>query len=84
MEENNGELPKCLAQVLKEGHEKTALAVAAHDIGMLVKEVSEKRRVWDGLNAKAQVMKLMGDSDPEVRFESLKTVQEFLRHAFGG
>jgi V-type H+-transporting ATPase subunit H len=84
MEDNNGELVKCLATVLQESKEKVVLAVAAHDVGVLVKEVPEKRRVWDGLQVKARVMELMGDSDPEVRYESLKAVQEFLRYAFGG
>ncbi|KAF3908835.1 hypothetical protein AA313_de0205952 [Arthrobotrys entomopaga] len=84
MEDNGGELVQCLARVLKESDEKVALAVAAHDVGVLVKEVPEKRRVWDGLRVKARVMELMGDSDPEVRYESLKAVQEFLRYAFGG
>ncbi|KAK6529315.1 H(+)-transporting V1 sector ATPase subunit H [Arthrobotrys megalospora] len=84
MEENNGELVQCLARVLRESDEKLVLAVAAHDVGVLVKEVPEKRRVWDGVMVKARVMELMGDSDPEVRYESLKAVQEFLRYAFGG
>jgi len=85
MEENNGELVKCLGRVLRESNEKVVLAVAAHDVGVLVKEVPEKRRVWDGeVGVKARVMELMGDSDPEVRYESLKAVQEFLRYAFGG
>ncbi|RVD83098.1 uncharacterized protein DFL_007499 [Arthrobotrys flagrans] len=84
MEENNGELVQCLARWLRESDEKVVLAVAAHDVGVLVKEVPEKRRVWDGVKVKARVMELMGDSDPEVRYESLKAVQEFLRYAFGG
>ncbi|KAF3186994.1 H(+)-transporting V1 sector ATPase subunit H [Orbilia oligospora] len=84
MEENNGELVQCLARWLRESQEKLVLAVAAHDVGVLVKEVPEKRRVWDGVRVKARVMELMGDSDPEVRYESLKAVQEFLRYAFGG
>ncbi|KAK6510460.1 H(+)-transporting V1 sector ATPase subunit H [Arthrobotrys conoides] len=84
MEENNGELVRCLARWLKESQEKLVLAVAAHDVGVLVKEVPEKRRVWDGVMVKARVMELMGHSDPEVRYESLKAVQEFLRYAFGG
>ncbi|KAF3168327.1 H(+)-transporting V1 sector ATPase subunit H [Orbilia oligospora] len=84
MEENNGELVQCLARWLRESEEKLVLAVAAHDVGVLVKEVPEKRRVWDGVRVKARVMELMGDSDPEVRYESLKAVQEFLRYAFGG
>ncbi|KAK6335195.1 H(+)-transporting V1 sector ATPase subunit H [Orbilia javanica] len=84
MEENNGELVQCLAKWLRESDEKLVLAVAAHDVGVLVKEVPEKRRVWDGVQVKARVMELMGDSDPEVRYESLKAVQEFLRYAFGG
>ncbi|KAK6511812.1 H(+)-transporting V1 sector ATPase subunit H [Arthrobotrys musiformis] len=84
MEENNGELVRCLAKWLIESEEKLVLAVAAHDVGVLVKEVPEKRRVWDGVKVKARVMELMGDSDPEVRYESLKAVQEFLRYAFGG
>ncbi|KAF3910274.1 hypothetical protein ABW21_db0205415 [Orbilia brochopaga] len=84
MEENGGELVNCLARALRESDDKVVLAVAAHDVGILVKEVPEKRRVWDTAMVKARVMELMGDSDPEVRYESLKAVQEFLRYAFGG
>ncbi|KAF3917145.1 hypothetical protein ABW20_dc0109888 [Dactylellina cionopaga] len=84
MEENSGELVQCLARVLNESEDKVVLAVAAHDVGVLVKEVPEKRRVWDSLMVKTRVMGLMADSDPEVRYESLKAVQEFLRYAFGG
>ncbi|EWC44333.1 hypothetical protein DRE_01159 [Drechslerella stenobrocha 248] len=84
MEENGGELVNCLARALRESDDKIVLAVAAHDVGVLVKEVPEKRRVWDTALVKSRVMELMGDSDPEVRYESLKTVQEFLRYAFGG
>ncbi|KAJ6259562.1 hypothetical protein Dda_5199 [Drechslerella dactyloides] len=84
MEENGGELVACLARALRESEDKLVLAVAAHDVGVLVKELPEKRRVWDTAMVKARVMELMGHSDPEVRYESLKAVQEFLRHAFGG
>ena len=42
-----------------------------------VREGGGSRRVWDGLQVKARVMELMGHSDPEVRYESLKAVQEF-------
>ena len=84
MEENNGELVKALGKVLRESEEKSALAIAAHDVGLLVRELPEKRRVWDGMGVKARIMELMGDGDAEVRYESLMTVQEFLKFAFGG
>lgn len=61
---------------------KLVLAVAAHDVGVLVREVPEKRKVWEGLGVKARVMNLMADSDASVRYEALTAVRGFLEHAF--
>jgi len=91
VEENNGELMKCLARALGcdvdgsgqiELRDKTTVAVAAHDVGVLVREVPEKRKAWEALGVKARVMELMADSDASVRYEALTAVRGFLEHVF--
>lgn len=78
---------KCLARALGAGEEggardKTVLAVAAHDVGVLVREVPEKRKAWENLGVKGRCMQLMADSDASVRYEALTAVRGFLEHAF--
>ncbi|KAF8469118.1 armadillo-type protein [Kalaharituber pfeilii] len=83
VEENQGELMKALARALQtSGSNKLALAVAAHDVGVLVREVPEKRKVLESLGVKARVMQLMADTDASVRYEALTAVRGFLEHAF--
>ncbi|KAI5841100.1 armadillo-type protein [Morchella snyderi] len=80
----DSELVKALARVLSTSQDKTVLAVAANDVGALVREVAGGRKKWEELGVKNRVMELMGDSDAEVRYEALKAVQGFLANAFSG
>lgn len=73
-----------LARVLGSSTDKTVLAVACNDIGVLVREIPYLRKRWVDLGVKGRVMELMGDTDPEVRYEALKAVQGFLQTAFSG
>ncbi|KAL7270375.1 H(+)-transporting V1 sector ATPase subunit H [Rhizina undulata] len=76
------ELVKALARALGTSADKTVLAVAANDVGVLVREVPGSRKKWEGLGVKNRVMELMGDGDAEVRYEALKAVQGFMASAF--
>ncbi|KAA8893278.1 armadillo-type protein [Sphaerosporella brunnea] len=78
------ELVRQLARLLGSAQDKTVLAVACNDVGILVKEVPYSHKKWVELGVKNRVMELMGDSDPEVRYEALKAVQGFLQTAFSG
>ncbi|KAI5798935.1 armadillo-type protein [Geopyxis carbonaria] len=78
------ELVHALAKALATSVDKTVLAVAANDVGVLVREVPYARKRWEELGVKARVMELMGDTDAEVRYEALKAVQGFLQTAFSG
>ncbi|KAF8543470.1 armadillo-type protein [Trichophaea hybrida] len=78
------ELVNQLARVLGNSADKTVLAVACNDVGVLVREVPYVRKRWVDLGVKGRVMELMGDTDPEVRYEALKAVQGFLQTAFSG
>lgn len=78
------DLVKALARVLSTSQDKTVLAVAANDVGVLVREVPGSRKKWEELGVKGRVMELMGDSDAEVRYEALRAVQGFLANAFSG
>lgn len=81
----DGELVKQLARVLgSSSSDKTVLAVACNDVGVLVREVPQARKRWVELGVKDRVMELMADADPEVRYEALKAVQGFLQTAFSG
>lgn len=73
-----------LGEILQKGDDKTSLAVAAHDIGVLVREVPYARKRWEENGIKARVMTLMADDDAEVRYEALQAVEGFLRTAFRG
>ncbi|KAI9862521.1 MAG: H(+)-transporting V1 sector ATPase subunit H [Trichoglossum hirsutum] len=86
LDENQGELPKKLAEVMGKSWEgdKQVLAIACNDVGCLVKAVPEKRDYLEKLGLKARVMALMGESDEAVRWESLKAVGEWLRYSFEG
>lgn len=76
------ELVKALSRVFSSSSDKTVLAVAANDVGVLVREAPGSRKKWEEEGVKSRVMELMGDSDPEVRYEALKAVQGFLANAF--
>jgi V-type H+-transporting ATPase subunit H len=78
------ELVRQLARLLGSSQDKTVLAVACNDVGVLVKEVPYSHKKWVELGVKNRVMELIGDSDPEVRYEALKAVQGFLQTAFSG
>jgi len=84
LDENQGELPKALQQMLNKSWEddKSVLAIACNDVGWLVKEAPEKRGQLEKLGVKARVMELMTDRDEGVRWESLRAVGEWLRYSF--
>jgi V-type H+-transporting ATPase subunit H len=82
LEDDRGALPKKLAEIMSKEweNEKQILAVACNDVGMLVKEVPEKRTQLEKLGLKTRVMELMTSSDESVRWESLRAVGEWLRY----
>ncbi|KAL8835574.1 MAG: hypothetical protein Q9170_003258 [Blastenia crenularia] len=84
LDENQGELPKKLGEILskKWEDEKQVLAVACNDVAWLVKEAPEKRGQLEKLGVKGRVMELMADENEGVRWESLKAVAEWLRYSF--
>ncbi|KAJ5279791.1 hypothetical protein N7478_005163 [Penicillium angulare] len=86
LEENNGALPKKLAEILSKSWEndKQVLAIACNDVGHLVKAVPEKRTQMERAGLKTRIMELMADTDESVRWESLRAVGEWLRYTFDG
>lgn len=84
IEDKRGELPKKLAEILSKNWEsdKQVLAIGCNDVGNLVKEVPEHRSTLEKLGLKARLLELMGDSDENVRWESLKAVGEWMRYTF--
>ncbi|KAG7006685.1 hypothetical protein G7Y79_00013g034570 [Physcia stellaris] len=84
LDENAGEIPKKLAQILGKAWEddKKVLAIGCNDVGCLVKEAPEKRGQLEKIGLKARVMELMADKDEGVRWESLRAVGEWLRYSF--
>ena len=47
--------------------DRTVLVVAAHDVGVLVREVPERRKVRESLGVKVKCMQLMANSDTSLR-----------------
>lgn len=86
LEENKGELPKKLAEILSKSwdNDKQVLAIGCNDVACLVKEVPEKRQQLEKMGLKSRVMELMQESDESVRWESLRAVGEWLRYSFDG
>lgn len=84
IEHNKGEIPKKLAEILSKSWEsdKKVLAIAANDVGNLVKEAPDQRSSLEKLGMKARIMELMNDPDESVRWESLKAVGEWMRYTF--
>lgn len=86
LEENKGELPKKLAEIMSKSwdSDKAVLAIGCNDVAMLVKLVPEKRQQLEKLGLKGRVMELMQDANESVRWESLRAVGEWLRYSFDG
>ncbi|KAH7414260.1 armadillo-type protein [Phaeosphaeria sp. MPI-PUGE-AT-0046c] len=84
LEENKGELPRKLAEILAKpwDNDKQVLAIGCNDVACLVKEVPEKRQQLEKLGLKGRVMELMQEPDETVRWESLRAVGEWLRYSF--
>jgi V-type H+-transporting ATPase subunit H len=84
LEENKGELPRKLAEILAKAwdSDKQVLAIGCNDVAALVKEVPEKRGFLEKLGLKTRVMELMQDANEQVRWESLRAVGEWLRYSF--
>ncbi len=84
LEENKGELPRKLADILAKSwdNDKKVLAIGCNDVACLVKEVPEKRGMLEKIGLKTRVMELMQEPDESVRWESLRAVGEWLRYSF--
>ncbi|KAF1943252.1 vacuolar ATP synthase subunit H [Clathrospora elynae] len=84
LEENKGELPRKLAEILSKNwdNDKQVLAIGCNDVACLVKEVPDKRQQLEKLGLKGRVMELMQEADESVRWESLRAVGEWLRYSF--
>lgn len=85
-DENKGELPKKLAEILGKAWEsdRQVLAIGCNDIACLVKEVPEKKSSLEKLGLKARIMELMQAPEENIRYESLRAVGEWLRYSFDG
>jgi V-type H+-transporting ATPase subunit H len=82
--DNKNEIPRKLSEILDKpwDNDKQVLAIACNDVGWMVKTCPEKRGVLEKLGMKAQVMKLMGEADESVKWESLRAVGEWMRYSF--
>ena len=84
MDENKGELPKKLAEILSKSwdSDKQVLAVGCNDVAMLVKECPDKKSMLEKAGLKTRVMELMTAPDESVRWEGLRAVGEWMRFSF--
>lgn len=84
LEFENGEIPRKLAEIMKEPWEndKQVLAIACNDVGCLVKEIPEKRYQLEKVGLKRRIMELMQSDDENVRWESLRALGGWLKYSF--
>jgi V-type H+-transporting ATPase subunit H len=84
LDHENGEVVRRLAEIMGKpwDSDKAVLAIACNDVGAIVREVPEKRSQLEKLGLKTRVMELMGDSDENVRWESLKALGGWLKYSF--
>ncbi|SPO04233.1 related to vacuolar ATP synthase subunit H [Cephalotrichum gorgonifer] len=86
LEYERGELPRKISEIMAKpwDQDKAVLAIACNDIGCLVKEVPEKRHQLEKLGLKRRIMELMGDTDENVKWESLRALGAWLKYSFEG
>lgn len=84
LEDDKGELPKKLVEILSKAWEndKQVLAIGCNDVAFLVKEVPDKKGQLEKMGLKTRVMELMQADDESVRYESLRAVGEWMRYSF--
>ena len=85
IDENKGELPKALAEIMAKDWEsdKQVLAVGCNDVACMVKECPDRKTTLEKVGLKGRIMELMGESQEEsVRWEGLRAVGEWLRYSF--
>lgn len=78
---NNWDVLKQLIALLNSSNEVT-VAVAAHDIAEVVKQVPEAATVVAETGGKIKLMELISHENAEVRFEALRATQSLLAHIF--
>lgn len=86
LEYEKGEIPRKISEIVAKpwDEDKAVLAIACNDIGNLVREVPEKRHQLEKLGLKRRIMELMGDTDDNVKWESLRALGAWLKYSFEG
>ncbi|KAF5097059.1 hypothetical protein DV451_004001 [Geotrichum candidum] len=64
------------------GVDPVVLAVALNDISHIITEFPEAVKVIERLGIKVNIMELMNHPNAEVKYEALKTTQNFIAHTF--
>ncbi|KAI8590521.1 armadillo-type protein [Geranomyces variabilis] len=78
--ERDYELLRLLSRIVATSKSSLVLAVAAHDIGQFVKHATNGKRALEEIGAKTQVMQLMTNDDPDVRYQALLAVQKIMAY----
>ncbi|PCH38705.1 ATPase V1 complex subunit H [Wolfiporia cocos MD-104 SS10] len=71
---------KILIKLLNESSDPIVLAVAAHDVGQYVKYHERGKKAITDLGGKVRLMELMAHENPDVRYQSLISVQRMVSH----
>lgn len=80
LNESNFELLKMLLNLLENSQDPLILCVAAHDIGEYVRHYAHGKRVIERLQGKVIIMRLLENTDPNVRYQGLLCVQKLMVH----
>lgn len=82
--EQDWKVLKFLADIINNdsSYEPLVLAVALNDISHIISEFPEAVKVIERLGTKIKIMELMNHPNAEVKYEALKTTQNFIAHTF--
>lgn len=80
--EHDWKILKLLSALVKDNSDPLVLAVALNDISHIITEFPEAVKVIERLGTKIKIMELMNHQNSEVKYEALKTTQNFIAHTF--
>jgi V-type H+-transporting ATPase subunit H len=79
-EENNFKILSVLLELIRTSIDPQVLAIACYDLGEFVRFHPRGRKILSKMDGKVDIMKLMGNPDPEVQKHALLCVQKMMVH----
>jgi V-type H+-transporting ATPase subunit H len=82
LNEKDHEVLRVLARLLSSSRDPIVLSVACYDLGQYVKWLNSGKRFVQDLGAKQQMMELITHKEPEVRYNALMAIQQYMSNSW--